>query len=141
MTHDEYFEGTLQLRNDNQELIDAGVKIFDKKGDVKIANIKKLKTGVDIYVSSQRFLRTLGNKLQAQFGGQLILSRKLHTRHHLRSRDLYRINVLLRLPDFKKGDIIDYKGEEVEVMGMAKRVLIKNIKTGKKQSVSYDDVM
>ena len=140
-THPDYFEGTLQLRNDNQELIDAVVKQFEKKGNVQIAKIKKLKTGIDVYVSSQRFLRTLGNKLQAQFGGQLIISRKLHTRHHLRSKDLYRINVLLRLPNFKKGDVINYKGDSVKVIGMSKRVLIKYQISGKKKSVSFDDLM
>lgn len=138
--HSEYFEGILQLRNDNQDIIDTLAKEIEKR-NINIAKIKKQKNGVDIYVSSQRVLRSLGLKLQAQYGGQLKVSRKLHTRNRMRSREVYRVNVLLRLPDFKKGDVIDFKGEPHEVLGMQKKVLLKNKETGRKSSVSFDDVM
>lgn len=140
MTHSEYFEGTLQLRNESQELIDAVVREFERKGDVRIAKIKKVPNGVDIYVSSQRFLRPLGVRLQARFGGHLEYSNRLYSRNRLTSREVYRVSVLLRLPNFKKGDVVKFKGDEAKVIGMSKKVLIQDVKSGQKRSVSYEDI-
>lgn len=137
----QYFEGTLQIRNPKDDLVDFIEKVLVQKGDVSIAKVKEVKNGVDLYISSQRFLRTLGNKLQQQFGGQLELSRKLHTRNRMRSRDVYRVNVLLRLPDFKKGDTVTYKGDKILILGMQKKIFAKDIKTGKKLTLSYKDVL
>ena len=138
--HSGYFEGIFQLRNVNDEIIDSTMHEIEKKGDVSIANIKKVKNGVDLYISSQRFLRSLGNKLQERFGGELISSRKLHTRNRLTSRDVYRVNVLLRIPNFKKGDIIDYRGDKIKIIGMKKKVLAKDIKTGKNLNLNFKDI-
>ena len=101
-----YFEGTLQLRDVNDEVIDFAISEIENSG-VNIAKAKKLENGIDLYVSRQRFLRTLAGRLQKRFGGQIIVSRKLHTKSRLTGRDLYRVNVLFRLPYFKKGDVIE----------------------------------
>jgi nonsense-mediated mRNA decay protein 3 len=138
--HNEYFEGILQLRNPSNKLIDTAIKEIEKKEDANIAKVKKVANGVDIYISSQRFLRTLGNKLQNQFGGQLIISTKLHTKHRLTSRELYRVNVLFRLPNFKKGDVITYRGDKIKIITMHKNILAKDMKTGKKRRLSFKDL-
>jgi len=140
MQRPEYFEGTLQLRNPTEELLEGAMREISKKGDVSVATVKKVPNGYDIYVSSQRFLRTLGQKLQVQFGGHLVYSKKLFTQHRLRSTQIYRVNVLLRLPEFKKGDIVRYKGSEVQVVGMKKKALVKDLKTGEKYSVNFDEL-
>ena len=105
-----YFEGILQLRNIDDVIVQFAIKEIEKQENVFIANIKKVPNGIDIYVSSQRFLRNIGLKLQKQFAGQLIISKKLHTVSRMTSKELYRVNALFRVPKFKKGDIIDYKG-------------------------------
>ena len=135
-----YFEGTLQLRNVNDEVIDFAVSEIENSG-VNIAKAKKLENGIDLYVSRQRFLRTLAVRLQKRFGGQIIVSRKLHTRSSLTSRDLYRVNVLFRLPNFKKDDIIVYKGDEIRIISMGKKIFAKNIVTGKKLNLNYKDLI
>ena len=140
-SHNQYFEGILQLRNPSDKLIESTIKEIEKKGDVSIANIIKVKNGVDVYVSSQRFLRTLGRKLQNRFGGHLEVSTKLHTKNRLTSRDVHRVNVLLKLPNFKKGDIVEYKGEKIKIIGMKKKVLAKHIKTGKKLTLNFKDII
>lgn len=138
--HKEYFEGILQLRNPSEELIDIAIKEIEKKEDANIAKVSKVTNGFDIYISSQRFLRTLGNKLQKRFGGQLTISTKLHTKHRLTSRELYRVNVLFRLPNFKKGDIITYRGDKIKIIAMHKKILAKDVKTGKKLHLKFKDI-
>jgi len=140
LKHENYFEGILQLRNTPDEVIDFVIKQVEKKENSDIANIKKVINGVDIYLSSQKYLRSLGNKLQNSFGGQLIVSRKIHTRNRITSRDVYRVNVLFRMPNFKKGDIIDYKGDKIKIVGIHKKVLAKDIKTGRKLNLSFKDL-
>lgn len=139
--HNEYFEGILQVRNPNEEVLDFIAKEVEKKGDVFVAKAKKTRNGIDLYISSQRFLRTLGNKLQERFFGHLEVSRRLHTRNRMTSRDVYRVNLLFKIPSFKKGDIVKYKGDQVKIIGMAKKVLAKDIETGKKLTLSFKELI
>ena len=139
--HNEYFEGILQVRNPNDEVLDFIAKEVREKGNVFIAKTKKIGNGIDLYISSQRFLRTLGNRLQERFSGHLEVSRRLHTRNRMTSRDVYRVSVLFKMSSFKKGDIVKYKGEQVKIIGMAKKVLAKDIKTGKKLTLSFKELI
>ena len=139
--HNEYFEGILQLRNPNDEVLDFIAKEVKEKGNVFIAKTKNTNNGIDLYISSQRFLRTLGNKLQERFSGHLEVSTRLHTRNRMTSRDVYRVSLLFKLPDFKKGDIVKYKGDQIKIIGMAKKVLAKDIKTGKKLTLSFKELV
>lgn len=136
-----YFEGILQLRNAGDEVVEFVIKEVEKTTDVHIAKIKNLKTGVDIYISKQKFLRSLGNKLQKTFGGQLLFSKKLHTVHRQTSKELYRVNMLFRMPNFKKGDIVDYKGDKIKIISMHKKVFAKDVKTGKKLNLNFKDML
>ena len=139
--HNEYFEGILQVRNPNEEVLGFIAREVEKKGNVFIAKTKKINNGIDFYISSQRFLRSIGNKLQERFFGHLEVSRRLHTRNRMTSRDVYRVNLLFKMPSFKKGDIVTYKGDEIKIIGMAKKVLAKDIRTGKKLTLSFKELV
>ena len=136
----DYFEGILQLRNVSSEVIEFAIKEIEKNEKTNIAKIKKVTNGIDIYMSPQKLLRSIGNKLQSHFGGQLTVSTKLHTKSRVTSKDLYRVNMLFRMPQFRKGDIIDYKGEKIKIVAMHKKVFAKDIKTGKKLNISFKDL-
>jgi len=138
--HKNYYEGILQLRNIGNEVAEFTIKEIEKNENTYIAKIKKVANGIDIYMSPQKFLRSLGNKLQSKFGGQLMLSTKLHTKSRETSRDLYRVNLLFRIPNFKKGDIIEYKGDKIKIISVHKKVFAKDIKTGKKLNISFKDI-
>ena len=140
MHNKDYFEGTLQLRNIGDEVVEFAVKEIEKNENANIAKISKVTNGIDIYVAPQKLLRSIGNKLQHHFSGQLIVSRKLHTRSRVTSKDLYRVNVLFRIPKFKKGDIIEYKGDKIKVISIQKKVFAKDIKTGKKLNLNFKDL-
>lgn len=99
-TNPRYFEAIIQLRPYDTEVFAFIEKaIYEKHNSgLFISRIEELKTGVDIYVSSQRFARTLGQKLKRHYPqGELIITQKLHTRDRMRSRDLSRATVLFRL--------------------------------------------
>ena len=139
--HKDYFEGILQLRNPSNEVIDFAVREIEKKENTFVAKVIKVKNGIDMYVSSQKFLRSIGNRLQRHFGGQLIISTKLHTKNRITSKEVHRVTVLFRTPHFKKGDVIDYRGEKIEIITMQKKILAKDIKTGKKLNLNFKDLL
>ena len=93
----QYFEAILQLRNPNEELLNCVMNAVRKRKNVFIAKEVRMKGGVDYYISSQRFTRSLGNKLKKAFKGELKVSRKLFGFDRQRSRLIYRGTVLFKM--------------------------------------------
>jgi len=139
MAHNQYYEGILQLRNPNKEVITYIKNCCNKEG-VGITKIIKQKTGFDYYITSRKFLKKIGKNLQQQFKGQLKMSPKLFSRNRLTSKNIYRLNVLFKLFPLKKGDSINYKGENLKIIKIGNKILAQNTKTGKKDWIDYDSL-
>ncbi|MBI4143468.1 hypothetical protein HY487_01135, partial [Candidatus Woesearchaeota archaeon] len=73
-----YFQGILQLRDVNDEIM-AFVhnQIKKRKDEVAVTKTVSFPNGVDLYITSQKFIRILGKKLKENFGGELKVSEKL----------------------------------------------------------------
>jgi nonsense-mediated mRNA decay protein 3 len=97
----QYFEAVIQLRPFDEEVMRFIENQVKKRKDVFISKVEKLKTGVNLYISSQRFARSLGQKMKKSFKGELKITKTLHTRDKLRSKDLYRATILFRLDQTK----------------------------------------
>ena len=95
--HALYYQAIVQLRPAEDRLVEYSLNYLKEKEHVTIPKIDKLKTGIDIYVSSNRAALALGKKLKHVFKGELTLSRQLHTRDRQTNRDVYRVTVLFRL--------------------------------------------
>ncbi len=95
--NDQYFEAVIQIRPQDEEVLKfIQQKVLERKG-VFISKIIEMKTGWDIFISSQRFARTLCTLLKRKFKGwELKVTRTLHTRDKLKSRDIYRGTVCFR---------------------------------------------
>ena len=130
-----YFEGVLQLRTLSNEVIDFARSEITREGKAHIAKEKKLKTGVDFWVSSQHHLQNVGKRLKDKFGGILEISCRLHTKSHLTSKDLYRVSVLFKSLPFNKGDVIKFLGEEWKILLINNQVQLQNIVSGEKKWV------
>lgn len=97
-TNPQYYEGILQLRNINdEEVFNLFRNQLKKHPDVFVSKEVKQKTGMDYYLSSNKFVLMLGRKLNKTFKGELKISRKIHTRDRQTSKNLYRVTVLFRL--------------------------------------------
>jgi len=136
---DQYFQGILQLRNPSKEIMNFVQKEVSKRKDT-ITQVIKVKNGIDLYFTSQRFLRSLGNKIQRNFAGALKTSRKLHTQDKQSGKKIYRVNVLFRLSTLKKGEKIKHKGDECIILSVKKDILVKNTKTQKKIHIKFKDL-
>src|SRR3989344_2668688 len=93
---DQYFEGILQLRPLNKEILDYVKKQIDKSNCL-ISKEFNLKYGTDLYLTSQRFTVSLGRKLKRVFKGEVKISRSLFTTSRFTSKKVYRVTVLFRL--------------------------------------------
>lgn len=138
--HKDYYEGILQLRNQNDEVINFIRRRIKKRTNVFITKENKVGDGIDFYITSQKYLQTLGNKLKKSFCGELKISSKLHTRNKQTSKNVYRVNVLFRLAKCNVGDILNFNGDEIKILKMGKKVSAKHTKTGKKISINYRDL-
>lgn len=130
-----YFEGVLQLRSTLQEVLDFARSEITREGKAHIAKEKKLKNGVDFWVSSQHHLQNVGKRLKEKFGGILVISCRLHTKSHLTSKELYRVSVLFKSLQFKKGDVIKFNDEEWKVLLINNQVQLQNTVSREKKWV------
>ena len=93
---DGYFEGIIQLRPFKKEIYDLVLRDVKRRKDCEIFKEVLLKTGMDIYVTNQRFAISLGRNLKKSFKGKLLITRKLHTRGKMSGKKVYRVTVLFR---------------------------------------------
>ena len=134
-----YYQGVLQLRDVNDEIISFVHNQIRKRGNVAITKIAALHNGVDFYITSQKFIRILGKKLKERFGGELKISSTLHTRNS-QGKDLYRINAFFRHVKYKRGDVVMVRGDQVKLTSVGKRIFAMDMKTGKKIRIRSEDL-
>ncbi len=136
----EYFEGTLQLRNPSDEAINFIVKEIDKKkkDGVFLNKIADVKGGVDFSITSNEYTQQLAHEVHKRFGGEVKTSAKLFSKDKNTQKDLYRVNALIRLPSFKKDDILWVNNKLIKVLKFkGDDVFGKNLLTGKNTSTNY----
>ena len=138
--HKDYYEGILQLRNPNEEVIKFIKNQIKKRTNVLITKEEKVNNGIDFYITSQKYLQVIGKKLKKHFRGELKISSRLHTKNRQTSKNVYRVNVLFRPVKNNPGDILNFKGDRIKILKLGKKILAKNIKTGKKLSINYKDL-
>ena len=135
----DYYQGILQLRDINEEIFSFVYNQIKKRGNIAITKTVKFPNGIDLYITSQKFIRILGKKLKDSFGGELKISSKLHTKNR-QGKELHRVNVLFRLSKYKKGDVISVRGDEVRLISFGKKIFARNLKTGKKITIRSSDL-
>jgi len=98
-SNDQYYEAKLQLRPKNKEVLSFVYSQIENRNDCLISKEERLKTGFDLYLTSQKFAQILGRRLKKRFGGIMILSRSLYGVNRMTSKKVYRVTVLFRLEE------------------------------------------
>lgn len=135
--HVDYFEGVLQLRGINDEIISWVFRTTKKDRKGEITKMAEYKHGVDLYFSDQRYLRALGKKLREKYKGILKSTRTIHTERD--SRAIYRVTVLFRYFPFSKGDKMIINDEEMTIANIGNNVTLQNQK-GKKTTIKMESL-
>ncbi|MFH1439573.1 MAG: NMD3-related protein [Candidatus Woesearchaeota archaeon] len=150
LANSNYFEGRIQLRNDKNNQFEKATefirsRVNSEKGSAKYVYITKedkVKNGIDFYITSQKFIQPIGKQLLSKFGGELKVTSSLHTMDSQTSKELYRVDVLLRLTDFNVGDILSIGDKSNKKFLLVKEIKGKEVngidlKTNKKANENY----
>jgi NMD protein affecting ribosome stability and mRNA decay len=137
----EYFEAILQMRYFDEDQFNKILDYMESQESVcRISKHIKHKNGVDLFLTSQKFIQHLARWLKDNFNCQVDMTSTLHTRNSLESRDLYRLTACVRFIKFNVGDIIKYNGDDVKISSLGKKPSGKIINTGKRIFIDLDSL-
>ena len=132
-----YFESVIQIRADKRFPSPKELQTIDdimraKIGSLSVKNrmayvsdVSVIKEGVDYYVGSYKAARKLTTAVKDVMGGVVQESPRLVGRDKSRGKDLYRIWISIRLPEFQKDDFIEYENRKGQVKGFdGKKILL-----------------
>ena len=135
-----FFVGTVQIRADGRDLTpaetDRAHTIVDRSpsGAEFVSEIRSVRGGFDVKVSSNPFARRLARHLAKELGGAAVTSSAtLHTQRE--GRDQYRVTYLVRLAAFREGDVVLWRRARYRVVAMGDPVRLKHAETGEMMRV------
>ncbi|HID44048.1 MAG TPA: hypothetical protein EYP30_09835 [Archaeoglobaceae archaeon] len=110
-----YYESIIQLRAEGRKLLKEEIddvrrlieeEIYSESENLKafISKVVERREGIDFYLGSKEIGRKISKKIAGEFGGKIKESKKISGRAD--GRELYRFTYLIRLPGFKKGDVV-----------------------------------
>jgi len=147
-----YFESVIQIRADKRfpsteelqtidEIIRTKIGALSVKNRMAyVSNVSVIKEGVDYYVGSYKAARKLASAVKDMMGGVVQESPRLVGRDKSRGKDLYRIWISIRLPDFQKGDFIEYEGRKGQVKGFdGKKIFLNDLESHVVWSVMWKE--
>ncbi len=133
-----YYEGTLQLRNPNENVI-SFIDSYVKNNNFFISKKAKVGDGMDLDISDQRKLQGLGQQLKKHFGGTLKVSIRQFTQNRQTSKQVYRVNVLYEAPGYKKGDVLKIDNDLYLLTNIKKSISAIDLKSNKKATLSLKE--
>lgn len=137
----EYYEGILQLRGENKEVLKKAhefivqeAKRASEKG-VFITKMEEVTNGIDYYVTKQQYLPIITNKLVEKFGAVGKTHGELYSKSRQTSKDIYRVNASVRLPSYEVNTIVEYEKKYIKVTNIGKQLQGINLKNGKRTTI------
>ncbi len=131
----EYFEGILQVRNTRPD-VNKYIKNLLLKEKIQINNQVHKDNSSDYYfVDKKKILKTAG-KIQKNFSGSIEMNRQLFSKNRQTSKDIYRINVLITIPNYRVGDIVLLNDMPLAITGLGKENTAFNLEKEKKFTFS-----
>ncbi len=147
-----YFESVIQIRADNRfptpnelhtidQIMRTKISALSVKNRMAyVSDVSTLKEGVDYYIGSYKAAKKLASAVKDVMGGVIQESPRLVGRDKSRGKDLYRVWISIRLPDFQKGDFIEYENRIGQVKGFdGKKILLNDLETHSIWSVMWKE--
>jgi len=134
-----YYEGTLQLRNADEEVLDF-IETYISKNHLHVSEKHKEKDGLDINISDQRKIQDLGRQLQKRFGGNLKVSPRIFGKDKFTSKEIFRVNVLYEAPKYKKGDVIKIGRDIIRITSIKENISGIDVRSGNKITRKADEI-
>ena len=144
-----YYEATLQVRAMNRYLTDDEREELDNfvrdeidkrlKKD-RMAFISKFipqKEGLDYQIGSMGGARNIASAIKSKYGGKTYETAKLVGVEKDTGKNQYRITVVVRIPEYKIGDVVEYKNKPYKVVSMNENKLyLEALQDRKREKIS-----
>jgi len=138
-----YFEAILQVRAEDRPLSEEERKAIGELVEEKVDEIMRRdrmgfiqdtiekEEGLDFYMGSTSSARKLAQAIKERFGGTISEAYELVGVDRQTSREVYRTSVSIRIPKFRRGDIVtDRRGNVYEVERVdGKGLSLRNLST------------
>src|SRR3989344_4172775 len=98
-TNSQSYQGILQLRPNEEKVLNYVYNEIKKAGNVFITKEVAKKFGIDLYLTNKFFLIQLGRRLKQRFHGKITQSRSLYGVNRMNSRLVYRTTVCFRMEE------------------------------------------
>ncbi|WP_175058894.1 60S ribosomal export protein NMD3 [Thermococcus sp. 2319x1] len=149
-----YFEAILQVRAEDRVLTKEEKDEISKLVEEKVDEIMKRdrmgfiqdtvekEEGIDFYMGSTSAARKLAQAIRDKYGGSISEAYQLIGQDRMTSKEVYRTSVSVRIPKFRKGDIVkDKKGNIYRVEDVnGKGLLLRNLSTHKNEHKDWKSV-
>jgi len=138
------YSAIIQLRNKKNKYYDNISKYIENSiSNNKSTNIVKIEessSGLDYYITNTDFGMTLAKKIMEKYGAEVKTSKKLYGMDQQRSKQVFRVTILVRLFDFSVGDLIYFKDDIFKISKILKNVLtIKDLYSKKVKKIDRSD--
>ncbi|MBW2991543.1 hypothetical protein KY348_07640 [Candidatus Woesearchaeota archaeon] len=140
----EYYEAILQVRCPNIRVLEESVELLKQRIDnlrhkgVFINKVKSVNQGYDLYITNKRVAMSLGRELYNAYGGIYKASPHLFSRSRQTSKNIYRVNIVVKLPGFEKGDfVLDDKDRVYKVKNVGKKIKLLDLEKNSFVNVDY----
>jgi nonsense-mediated mRNA decay protein 3 len=131
----DYFVGTVQVRAIGRPLTDEegnrAAHMAERArsgGEEFVSRIEPVQGGIDVRVSTNSFAKRLARDLAKAFGGAVGGSATLHTQRE--GREMYRSTYVVRIPSYREGDTIRWKGVRYRVEAIGDPVRLRDVDSG-----------
>ncbi|MFP4567939.1 MAG: NMD3-related protein [Candidatus Woesearchaeota archaeon] len=132
-----YFEGILQLRDATKEIKDYIIDELDSN-EIYVNKVDDKGDSVDYYFVKKRYITRIAEKLITKYGGYMDANAQLFTQDSQTSKELYRLNVVVYIPPFTRGDVIIKKDELILITSIGKTITGHEYKSGKNINFKYN---
>lgn len=136
-----YYEGTLQVRNENEQVYESIREYLKKHRRVHCTKKTSVKNGTDYYLSDNRAVGHLARQLHKEYGGILKVNAQHFSEDKQRGKILYRTSALVELPEYSKHDVILFHDTPYLVLGLSDRIKAENLETGSEENFQYERSM
>ena len=106
-----------------------------------ISNRAQIKEGIDYYIGSYKAARKLTESLKNKLGGIIKRISRLMGFDKSAGKNLYRIWILLRLPNFQMGDFVKYNKAITQVTGYdGNKIYLVDLSSSERVSIPWKSV-
>lgn len=133
-----YYEAVLQVRSSTGEVSEEDVERVAEEarslaegatGDKPfLSKAEEVKGGVDVYLGDSQMAKRLAHRLKDEMGAETTQSASLVGRQD--GREVHRPTYLVRLPRFREGDVLRFRGRRYAVRSTGKRVDLVDVESG-----------